>query len=295
MQNGRGASLYAVIASAAKQSISAAVVGLLRLRLAMTIWAPRSVIACNRASTHAACALFPCGRGAMVKETRMPLAATRIGDPALAERLRKAVRGEVLFDPFSRGRYSTDASIYQIEPVGVVVPRDAADVEAARAIAVEAGVTLLPRGGGTSQCGQTVGPSLVLDCSKYMNAVLSVDAETRRAIVQPGLVLDRLNRVLKTNGPFFPLDLPTSTRATLGGMAANNSCGSRSLRYGNMVHNVRAIEALLADGTACRMGEVAGNFGAGDGQPERCRDLAQRMRALWRRERDEIAERIPTL
>src|SRR5438046_4722900 len=88
---------------------------------------------------------------------------------ALESRLRKELRGEVLFDAFSRGRYSTDASIYQIEPVGIVVPRDRDDVAAALAIAREEGVTVLPRGGGTSQCGQTVGPSLVLDCSKYMN------------------------------------------------------------------------------------------------------------------------------
>src|SRR5207253_2061863 len=110
----------------------------------------------------------------------MALIAERPGDPVLAERLRKNLRGEVLFDAFSRGRYSTDASIYQIEPVGVVVPRDKEDVAAALVIAREAGVTVLPRGGGTSQCGQTVGPSLVLDCSKYMNGVLSVDAAKRR-------------------------------------------------------------------------------------------------------------------
>jgi FAD/FMN-containing dehydrogenase/Fe-S oxidoreductase len=225
----------------------------------------------------------------------MPLAATRLGDPKLAERLRRNLRGEVMFDAFSRGRYATDASIYQIEPIGVVVPRDKEDVAAARAIAVEEGVTLLPRGGGTSQCGQTVGPSLVLDCSKFMNGVVSVDAASRRAIVQPGLVLDRLNKTLKKDGLFFPVDVSTSSRATLGGMAANNSCGSRSLRYGNMVHNVRAIDALLADGTAVRLGEVPGNFGEDAVFPERARDLVRRMRALHRRERDEIDRRIPKL
>src|SRR5476649_584892 len=114
----------------------------------------------------------------------------RAGDSALAARLRRELEGEVLFDAFSRGRYSTDASIYQIEPVGIVVPRDGDDVAAALAIAREEGVTVLPRGGGTSQCGQTVGPSLVLDCSKYMNGIVSVDAANRRAIVQPGLVLE---------------------------------------------------------------------------------------------------------
>src|SRR5216683_1636201 len=202
----------------------------------------------------------------------MILSTDRAGDPALAARLRKNLRGEVLFDAFSRGRYSTDASIYQIEPVGVVVPRDGDDVAAALAIAREDGVTVLPRGGGTSQCGQTVGPSLVLDCSKYMNGIVSVDAANRRAVVQPGLVLDRLNKTLRKDGLFFPVDVSTSSRATLGGMAANNSCGSRSLRYGNMVHNVRAIDAILADGTTVRMGEVAGNLGDAH-DPERYRDL----------------------
>src|SRR5216683_7068205 len=119
--------------------------------------------------------------------------AKQPGDPALAKRLRRALRGDILFDAFNRGRYSTDASIYQIEPLGVAVPRDRDDVAAALAIAREEGVSVLPRGGGTSQCGQTVGRSLVLDCSKYMNGIVSVDAANRRVRVQPGVVLERLN------------------------------------------------------------------------------------------------------
>jgi FAD/FMN-containing dehydrogenase/Fe-S oxidoreductase len=225
----------------------------------------------------------------------MILSTDRSGDPALAARLRKSLRGEVLFDAFSRGRYSTDASIYQIEPVGVVVPHDGDDVAAALAIARDAGISVLPRGGGTSQCGQTVGPSLVLDCSKYMNGIISVDAAKRRAVVQPGLVLDRLNKALRKYGLVFPVDVSTSSRATLGGMAANNSCGSRSLRYGNMVHNVRAIDAILADGTSARFGETPGNFGDDPAIPERASDLVRRMRALHRREADEIDARIPKL
>src|SRR5579864_3574556 len=217
-----------------------------------------------------------------------------IGDPALAARLKSALRGEVLFDAGSRGRYSTDASIYQIEPVGVVVPRDKEDVAAALAIARESSVSVLPRGGGTSQCGQTVGRSLVLDCSRYMNKLVSVDKERRRARVQPGLVLDQLNKVLKKDGLVFPVDVSTSDRATLGGMAANNSCGSRSLRYGNMVHNVRAIDAILADGTAVTMGEVPGNFDE-SAMPERYRDLVRKMRALHAREAGEIEGRFPKL
>jgi FAD/FMN-containing dehydrogenase/Fe-S oxidoreductase len=216
------------------------------------------------------------------------------GDPALAARLKQNLRGEVLFDPGSRGRYSTDASIYQIEPLGVVVPRDKDDVAAAIAIAREAGVPVLPRGGGTSQCGQTVGRALVVDCSKHMDQVLSLDAERRRVVVQPGVVLERLNKALKSKGLFFPVDVSTGDRATIGGMAANNSCGARSLRYGNMVHNVRAIDALLADGTAMRMGEVPGNFDDGV-LPARYRDLVRDMRALHRRESLEIEQRFPEL
>src|SRR3954452_19959632 len=107
----------------------------------------------------------------------MPL--DNVSGSGLEARLKRELRGEGLFDAFSRGRYSTDASIYQIEPVGVVVPRDGEDVAAALAIAREEGVTVLPRGGGTSQCGQTVGPSLVFDCSKHMSGLVSVDAGNR--------------------------------------------------------------------------------------------------------------------
>ncbi|HEY0527077.1 MAG TPA: FAD-linked oxidase C-terminal domain-containing protein [Stellaceae bacterium] len=223
-----------------------------------------------------------------------PTPRPRAGGAGLEDRLRRELKGEVLFDAFSRGRYSTDASIYQIEPVGVVVPEDRDDVAAAIAIAREEGVPVLPRGGGTSQCGQTVGRALVVDCSKHMNRLLSVDAAARRAVVQPGLVLDRLNKTLRKDGLFFPVDVSTSSRATLGGMTANNSAGSRSLRYGIMVQNVRAIDAVLADGTAVRAGEVPGNFGE-EVAPERYRDLVRTMRALHRREADEIETRFPKL
>jgi FAD/FMN-containing dehydrogenase/Fe-S oxidoreductase len=222
----------------------------------------------------------------------LDIASARRGDPALAARLKAALEGEVLFDAFSRGRYATDASIYQIDPLGVVVPRDKTDVQAALSIAREEGVTVLPRGGGTSQCGQTVGPSLVLDCSKYMNGFLSLDVERRKALVQPGLVLDTLNKELRKHGLWFPVDISTGSRATLGGMTANNSCGARSLRYGNMVHNVAGVDAILADGTEARMGWVGGNLAEVENQP-RARDLVQKMRALHAREKDEIDARIP--
>src|SRR5690348_10336465 len=180
------------------------------------------------------------------------MAKRRPGDGELARRLRKSVDGEVLFDAASRGRYSTDASIYQIEPVGVVVPRTEEAARGAIALAAEEGVPILPRGAGSSQCGQTVGAALVIDHSKYLNRVLEVEGE--RAVVQPGVVLDALNAALRPRGLWFPVDVSTSAQATLGGMAGNNSCGSRSIAYGNMVHNVLAIEACTVAGERWKFG-----------------------------------------
>ena len=218
----------------------------------------------------------------------------RPGDAGLAARLRREVEGEVWFDPASRGRYSTDASIYQIEPIGVVAPRSAEDIARTIAICREAGAPVLPRGAGTSQCGQTVGEAVVVDTSKHLDEVLGVDEEARRVTVQPGVVLDRLNAWLKPRGLFFPVDVSPANRATIGGMAGNNSCGARSIRYGNMVHNVHAVSAILADGNAVRFGEVSGNL-AGFSGDDHYTDLIRRMRALGAREADEIARRFPDL
>ncbi|MCB1740391.1 MAG: FAD-binding protein, partial [Gammaproteobacteria bacterium] len=213
---------------------------------------------------------------------------------ALAARLRRETEGQVLFDTFSRGRYSTDASIYQIEPIGVLVPRRVEDIEAAIGIAREVGVPVLPRGAGTSQCGQTVGRALVIDVSKHLNRIVELDEDNRRVRVQPGIVLDELNQQLRGTGLFFPVDVSPSNRATIGGMTGNNSCGSRSIRYGNMVHNVHAIDALLADGTRARFGPVNGNL-ANTEHPARYVELVQQMRALHGREAEEIARRFPKL
>ena len=204
--------------------------------------------------------------------------------------MRTHIDGEVLFDAFSRGRYSTDASIYQIDPVGVVVPRTEDAARAALQIAIERGVPVLPRGAGTSQCGQTVGAALVIDCSKYLNRLLDVDSARREAWVQPGLVLDELNARLKPHGLWFPVDVSTSAQATLGGMAGNNSCGARSIRYGNMVHNVEAIEAWLPDGAMFEFGPS----GAA-GQPPAYRALVEKIQAIAAREAGEIAQRWPTV
>ena len=217
-----------------------------------------------------------------------------IGDRALAARLRRELEGEVLFDGFSRGRYSTDASHYQIEPIGVVVPRTSEDVVRAVGIAADEGVPVLPRGAGTSQCGQTVGEALVIDTSKYLDAVLDLDREKRTVTVEPGVVLDRLNAHLRPAGLFFPVDVSTASRATIGGMAGNNSCGARSIRYGNMVHNVAAIEAVLSDGARCEFGPVPGNLEA-LAPTGRYLDLIRGVRLIAEREGGEIAARLPKL
>jgi FAD/FMN-containing dehydrogenase/Fe-S oxidoreductase len=215
------------------------------------------------------------------------------GDSALAARLTREVRGEVLFDSASRGRYSTDASIYQIMPIGVVVPQTEAGAVAAFRIAAEEGVPVLPRGGGTSQCGQTVGAALVIDHSKHLNQIVAFDASARTVVVQPGVVLDRLNAYLRPHGLWYPVDVSTSAQATLGGMAGNNSCGSRSIRYGNMVHNVRAIDAVLADGSEYQFGAVPA--GGEPGGPAGYRELVTKVRAIAAREAEEIEHRTPRL
>ena len=200
---------------------------------------------------------------------RVPAGAARArpGDSALAARLRKELRGEVLFDAASRGRYATDASIYQVEPLGVVVPAHVDDIFAAIAIAREEGVPVLPRGGGTSQCGQAVGRCLVVDTSKHLRRMLSLDAAGRRCWVEPGITLDALNAQLRAKGLWFPVDISTGSRATIGGMAGNNSCGSRSIRHGNMVHNVRAIDMAFADGASAQFGEVPADLAGAPMQP----------------------------
>ncbi|MEK9673316.1 MAG: FAD-linked oxidase C-terminal domain-containing protein [Rhodospirillaceae bacterium] len=214
------------------------------------------------------------------------------GDAALARRLKNAIRGAVLFDPFSRGRYSTDASFYQIEPLGVVVPETAEDIEAVINIARDEGVPILPRGGGTSQCGQTVGEALVVDLSKRVNRVIDFDAAGRQALVEPGLVLDHLNAYLKPHGLWFPVDVSTSAQATIGGMAGNNSCGSRSIVYGTMRDNVRAIDAVTIDGQAMQFGEVSSNAPAAQLSPDQ-QELVDKLLSMGRREADHIRQAFP--
>ena len=210
--------------------------------------------------------------------------------PGLERRLKAELTGEVQFDRFSRGRYATDASHYQIMPVGVVAPRSVEEAERAIAVARAEGVSVLARGGGTSQAGQAVGESLIVDCSKYLTRILELDVKGARCTVEPGIVLDELNRQLEPHGLWFPVDISTSSRATIGGMAGNNSCGGRSMRYGTMRDNVISIEAMLADGTLAHFGRIAGN--ANDVQAP-LRPLAAELLAIGAREAEEIATRFP--
>jgi FAD/FMN-containing dehydrogenase/Fe-S oxidoreductase len=210
--------------------------------------------------------------------------------PGLERRLRAELSGDVQFDRFSRGRYATDASHYQIMPVGVVAPRTIEEAERAIGIARGEGATVLARGGGTSQAGQTVGDSLIVDCSKFLTRILDLDIEGERCAVEPGIVLDDLNRQLKPHGLWFPVDISTASRATIGGMAGNNSCGGRSMRYGTMRDNVHAIEAVLADGTRAHFGPVGGNI---DDVAAPLRPLAKELLAIGAREADEVAARFP--
>ena len=207
---------------------------------------------------------------------------------ALQRRLRQETSGEVLFDAASRGRYATDASIYQQMPLGVFVPQTEDEVAVALAIARDLKVPVLPRGAGSSQCGQTTGAALVIDQSKHLRQIIHLDTAARTVEVQPGLVLDHLNAALKPHGLWYPVDVSTSAQATLGGMAGNNSCGSRSIAYGNMVHNVAGIQAWLADGESVAFGPEAALGMRG-------RQIAAFVRGLAEAQADEIDARWPQL
>ncbi len=207
--------------------------------------------------------------------------------PGLERRLKAEDVGDVRFDAFTRGRYATDASHYQIMPLGVVTPRTSEQAERAIAVCRAEGVPMTARGGGTSQAGQTVNESLIVDCSRHLDGVIEVDAAGRRAVVEPGIVLDELNRALKPKGLWFPVDISTASRATIGGMVGNNSCGARSLRYGNTRENVIAIDAVLPDGTRAHFGRM------GDSAVSVPQPLVHDLLAIAARESVEIERRFP--
>ena len=217
----------------------------------------------------------------------------RLGrDVRLERRLGRAIEGEVGFDLFTRGRYATDASIYQIMPAGVVFPKTTSDLRATLEVAGEHGVAVIARGGGTSQNGQPIGDGLVVDCSRHLGGIKAYDPAGGTVTVGPGTVLEHLNARLKADGLFFPVEPSTAGRCTIGGMVGNNSCGARSLRYGKTVDNVVALRALTADGGAFGLGPKD-NEAAGVVGDERAHDLAARMLALAERERSEIERMFP--
>ncbi|MBX9620032.1 MAG: FAD-binding protein [Hyphomicrobiales bacterium] len=213
--------------------------------------------------------------------------------PGLERRLKAQINGEVHFDSFSRGRYATDASSYQMMPMGVVIPRTGEAAVAALAIAREEGVAVTARGGGTSQAGQTVNETLVIDCSRNLTKLVSLDKTAQTCVVEPGIVLDELNRQLKPHGLWFPVDVSTASRATIGGMVGNNSCGGRSLRYGTTRDNVIGLDAVLADGNAMHFGAVRADLS--DVNDLSRRALFSDLLALGAREAEEVAARFPAV
>ena len=183
-----------------------------------------------------------------------PVADSATGD--LEADLRAAVGGEVRFDSVTRQMYSTDASIYQMDPVGVVIPRDTDDVSAVLEIAGKNGVSVLPRGGGTALSGQTVNHAVVIDFSKYMFEVREINTEERWVRTQPGITIDDLNRQLRSSGLFFTPDPSTSSRANIGGAMGNNSCGAHSILYGKTVDHVKEMDVVLSDGSRARFEQL---------------------------------------
>ena len=215
---------------------------------------------------------------------------------ALAEELRSVVEGEVRFDKMSRALYSTDASIYQIEPIGVVIPRSAEDVIAVVETAGRHDVPVLPRGGGTSLAGQTVGRAVVIDFSKYMRGILEVNAEERWVRTQPGIILDELNLHLQRHGLIFAPDPSTSNRGNVGGALGNNSCGAHSIIWGKTIDNVVEMNAVLSNGQTARFGPLNENGleakTHGDGLEA---EIYRRLRSIGEASREEVLACYPKI
>lgn len=215
---------------------------------------------------------------------------------ALVKALRQHLEGEVRFDDTSRRLYSTDASIYQVQPLGVVLPKSRADLTAAVQIASELEIPIVPRGGGTSLSGQSIGAGLVIDCSKYLNSVLDIDPAGRRVRIQPGVVLDQLNRALAPHDLQFGPDVATASRANLGGMIGNNSAGSRSIVYGKTGDHVRSLDVLLSDGSAGRIAPLNGMQWKARSEAATLEGAIYRqLRGIVAPHADEIRRRFPNI
>ena len=205
----------------------------------------------------------------------------------LARELGQLVEGDVRFSRHDRMLYATDASIYQVEPLGVVVPKTIADVEVVVRFCAERRLPILPRGAGTSLAGQAVNRAIVIDFSRHCDALLELDGQRRRARVQPGMVLDHLNAALSGRGLMFGPDVATSMHATLGGMIGNNSAGVHSILYGRTVEHLLAVDVLLADGSRLRFEEGASL------RDERVAELTRRVAEVTLSLEGEIEKRYP--
>ena len=208
--------------------------------------------------------------------------------------LKKSIKGEVLSDEYSLGMYATDASIYQIKPLAVVLPLDEADVKNAIEIARNHQIKILPRGGGTSLAGQTVAEALILDFSKYMNKILEVNVGEKWVWVQPGLVRDELNQELSKHGLHFAPDPATSSRANMGGMVGNNSSGTKSILYGKTVDHVLAVKVLLADGTELLLESLSPEaYREKSHQRTREGDILKNVQKIIKENEEEIKQKFP--
>ena len=221
----------------------------------------------------------------------------QIGSPSgastLQAELRRRISGEVRFDKISRALYSTDASVYQIEPVGAVIPRTRDDIIEAVAVCRRFKHPVTMRGGGTSQAGQAIGEGLQIDISKYYNRVLEVNAAERWVRVEPGIVLDELNAQLAPLGLRFAPDISTASRATIGGMMANNSSGARSVLYGKTIDHVLEQTVLLSDGSIAEFGEISRDrIPTDDTLESKCYST---VRDLAAKHADEIDRRFPKI
>lgn len=226
----------------------------------------------------------------------LPAAVPAIDVEALAARLREAMEGEVRFDGGTRAAYSADASNYRRVPIGVVIPRTLDELVATVRVCHEFGAPILPRGGGTSMCGQSVNVAVVIDVSKYLHRIVQVDAVGRFAIVEPGVICDQLREAAEAFELTFAPDPSTHSRCTLGGMIGNNSCGPHSVMAGKTEENIEALEILTVDGARFWAGptseaELEAIIARGDRQGE----IYRQLRELRDTYGDEIRERFPDI
>ena len=215
---------------------------------------------------------------------------------ALVEDLRRQIEGEVRFDKMTRVLYSTDASIYQIEPLGVVIPRTDEDVIAVIETANRHKVPILPRGGATSLAGQTVAQAIVIDFSKYMRQVLEVNSEERWARVQPGIILDELNHKIRSSGLMFAPDPSTSNRGNIGGALGNSSCGAHSIVWGKTVDNVRELSVVLSNGDTATLGPMSAEQINSKSRGDKLEnEIIRSLMAIGKAYGEEITSRYPKI